>query len=201
MRTLTVVGHGTSRAVPDTALVRLAAVHRAPSLAEALAGAGSAADAISTVGRAHVEAGRIASQDLYVWPAHDDQGRPSGFEARHALTIACPDLAVAGELIGALAIEVGDRLQIDGVSLVVADPSAAMRLARERAFVDARARAEHLARLAGAALGEVQSVSEGGGGSAPRGFDMVAASAKMEVSLEPGETTITDSLTVTWQLL
>lgn len=200
MRTLTVTGHGTSRVAPDTAVVRLAAVHRAPSLAEALAGAESAASSVSAVGRGHVEGARIASQDLNVWPAHDENGRQSGFEARHALAIACPDLAVAGQLLGALAAEVGDRLQIEGVSLVVADPSAALTLAREHAFADARSRAEHLAGLAGAALGEIQSVSEGGVGPGPRSL-AVGGSQKMDVSLEPGETTVTDSITVAWHLL
>ena len=35
-RTVTVTGHGSATAVPDTAVVRVAAVHRAGGMAEAL---------------------------------------------------------------------------------------------------------------------------------------------------------------------
>jgi len=201
MRTITVAGHGTAYAAPDTAEVRVAAVHRDVGLSEALAGAESAREGVVSTSRRHVDAARVASTNLSVWPAHDHEGRPVGFEARHSLTIRCDDLAQAGALVTALAADVGDRLQVESVSLVVADPAEATRVARERAFADARARAEHLAGLAGAALGEVQAVSEGGLSrpmpAADSGFQLTA---KAEASFEPGETAVSTSLTVVFEL-
>ena len=94
MRTLTVTGHGSAAAVPDTALIRLSAVHRARSLAEALAGAESAR------ARAVVKAAGdlvVSTVNLSVWPTNE-QGQQPGFEARHTLTIATGDLEVANEL-------------------------------------------------------------------------------------------------------
>ena len=66
------------------------------------------------------------------------------------------------------------------------DPSAALAQAREAAFADARAKAEHLAALADATLGQVEAVAEGGGAGPvpPGGF---AAMAKADVGLQPGE--------------
>jgi uncharacterized protein YggE len=200
MRTITVAGHGTAYATPDTAEVRVAAVHRDTGLSEALAGAESAREGVVATSRRYVDAARVASTNLSVWPAHDNDGRPAGFEARHSLTIRCDDLAQAGALVSALAADVGHRLQVESVSLVVADPGAAMVLAREHAFADAGARAEHLAGLAGVRLGEVQSVVEGGGGTDWLESAGRAMSAKADASFEPGERAISASLTVTFEI-
>ncbi len=65
-RTVTVSGHGSATAVPDTAVVRVAAVHRAAGMAEALSGAESA--------RAAVVA---AAGDLVVSSTDLSVGRPT----------------------------------------------------------------------------------------------------------------------------
>jgi uncharacterized protein YggE len=194
VRTLTVTGSGFAAAVPDTALVRLSAVHRARSFVEALDGAESArAEVVGAAGDLVV-----STVNLSVWPTNE-QGEQPGFEARHTLTIATGDLAVANELLTKLAHEVGSRLQVEGVDMTVRDPSAAIGSAREAAFADARAKAEHLAALAGATLGQVEALAEGGGpGPMPGGL---AAMAKMDVGLQPGETKLSASLTVTWSLV
>src|SRR5215207_3434827 len=102
MRTVTVTGQGTAREVPDTVVVRVAASQRSQGVAEALTGANSAADEIIAIAREHTDASRIASTNLNVWPAYDNQGQPSGFEARHSLSIACTDVQAAGRLLGEL---------------------------------------------------------------------------------------------------
>ena len=194
MRTLTVTGTGSAAAVPDTALVRLSAVHRARTLTEALAGAESAREAVVTAAGDLV----VSTVNLSVWPTNE-QGEIPGFEARHTLTIATGDLANANELLSDLAYSVSGRLVVEGVELSVLDPSEAIAQAREAAFADARAKADLLAGLADATLGQVEAVTEGGGsGPSPGGF---AAMAKADVGLQPGEREISSSLTVTWSLV
>ena len=129
---------------------------------------------------------------------HDEQNRPAGFQARHSLVIRCPDIEAAGGLLTALADAVGDRLEIEGVSLEVADQTAATAAAREAAYADAVERATHLAGLAGAGLGDVQDVVEGGGfgGGPVRAAKAMSAAA----SFQPGESAIGSSVTVTFQL-
>lgn len=193
-RTVTVSGHGSATAVPDTAVVRVAAVHRAAGMAEALSGAESARAAVVAAAGDLV----VSSTDLSVWPAHDNEGQRAGFEARHALTVTGGDLQSAGALVGRLADEVGDRLQVESVSLSVGDPSAALTEAREAAFAEARARAEHLAGLAGATLGQVQDIAEGAG--APVARQAEAFALKADVGFAPGQTQLTSTVTVTWAL-
>lgn len=192
MRTLTVTGHGRATTVPDTALIRLSAVHRARSLAEALAGAESARAEVVTAAADLV----VSTVNLSVWPTNE-QGQQPGYEARHTLTIATGELAVANELLAKLAYEVGSRLQVEGVDLTVKDPTEAIGKARESAFADARAKAEHLATLADATLGQVEAVAEGGAASAPPAQFVMA---KADVGLQPGETSLAAALTVTWSL-
>lgn len=200
MRTVTVTGHGEARVVPDSAVVRVAAVHRADGVADALAGADSAARQVVATGREHTSAERIGSTSVQIWPAHDREGTPDGFEARHSLVLRCDDIASAGVLLGALAESVGDRLQIEGVSLEVTDRADAETLAREAAYQDAVERADHLARLASAERGEPQEVVEGGA-VALVGRPRAALTAKAaDVALEPGELSVTSTVTVTFQL-
>jgi uncharacterized protein YggE len=129
---------------------------------------------------------------------HDREGDPAGFEARHSLTVRCPDVATAGALLTALAEQVGDGLQVEGVSLELADRAEAEAHARQAAYADAVDRGTQLAALAGAGLGDPQAVLEGGSADVPVGR---ALKASLEAtSLEPGELVVSSSVTVTFQL-
>jgi uncharacterized protein len=195
VRTLTVTGHGQATAVPDAAVVRVSATHRAASLADALAGAESARASIVAAADDLV----VSTVNLSVWPVRDSESAPPQFEARHTLTIATDSVADANSLLQLLSADVGDRLVVEGVDLTVQDPTAAIGEAREAAFADARAKAEHLAALAGASLGQVESLSEGGAVSGPPLTRALAA--KADVGLQPGETALAAVLTVTFALV
>ena len=199
-RTVTVTGQGTARVVPDSAVVNVAAVFRARSVEEAFAGVTSAVEAIFARARTFVDPKEIGSRGLNVWPAHDDAGRQSGFECRHTVKIRCASLEVAGPLLTAVIAEVGDRLEVEGVSLEAGDTSAAQQTAREEAYADAVARATHLAGLAETVLGQPVAISEGGAAQ-PFGREMRAFAAnKADMSFEPGEHAIGAALTVTFAL-
>jgi uncharacterized protein len=200
-RTVTVTGHGSAQAVPDSAVVRVVGVHRAATVAEAVAGVDAAVAAIVRVARGFVvaEGGReadIGSAGLQVWAATTPEGRPDGFDASHQLRVRCPNLPSASALVVGLAEEVGDALRIEAVGLEVTDPAPAAAVARQAAYDDARVRAEHLARLAGAELGDVLVLEDGAPGAVP-----MMARASGTGGFEPGESTVAASVTVTWQLL
>lgn len=197
-RTVTVTGRGSANAVPDTAVVRVAAVHRADGVAEAFAGVASAVAAIGVEARRFTEERKIASTGVQVWPAHDHQGRQSGFEARHSLQVRCPSLDAASSVLQALVDTVGDRLQVEGVALEVSDHGLLVSSAREAAYADAVTRATHLATLVGAELGPIVSLVESADHPAvPYAADL----ARAEAAFEPGENSIGATVTASWQLL
>lgn len=200
MRLLTVTGHGTTHTEPDAADVRVAAVQRAGSVADAVAGVDAAVRLAGATAREFAEGAQISSSGLSVHPHHDHQGEPNGFVARHSLAIRCPDVASAGALVSALADRVGDRLVVESVSLVVTDRQPAEDRAREAAYIDARRRAEHLAELAGERLGLVQSATDS---TQSRHLEMEQAlsfRSSLDISFEGGQQAVSTSVTVTFQM-
>jgi len=172
-------------------------VHRADGVAEALGGADSAARQVIATAGEFTTPERIGTSSVQIWSDHDQHGNPAGFRARHALTVRCDDVASAGGLLSALAENVGDRLEVEGVSLEVADQAAGLRAAREAAYADAVERATQLATLAGAELGDPQEVVEGGFATGPV---RLAKQFAAEAALAPGEAALSSSVTVTFRL-
>ena len=202
MHTVTVTGTGTSKVAPDTAVVRVAAVARGAAVAEAYEAMSASAGSLVEVVARHTEERRIASTGITVWPVHDREGRREGYEARHAYAIGCADLAEAGAMLAELAREVGDELAIDSVGLEVTEDHGAGDKAREAAFQDARERAAALARMAGAGLGAVQTIVEvGAGQGGPGPMPKAAMMRDSAGGLEPGEASVTTSVTVVWELV
>jgi uncharacterized protein len=200
MRALTVVGHGTASAPADVADVRVAVVHRADSVAAAVAGVDEAGrQARAVVGEVTSESA-LPQTDFSVWPRHDHQGVPSGYEARHSLTVRCPDLATAGRLVSALAERLDDRLVVEQVSPVIADRRPVEDEARAAAFEDAKRRATHIAGLARDTLGTVQSIVEGAPPSHVPMLQEAGGRADMDLSFGESRLTVAVSLTVTFAL-
>lgn len=197
-RSVTTTGHGSVALPRDAAVLDVAAVHRGATLSEALAGAESARAAVVSVVRERAAAATVSTQGLQTYPHHHRDGAPSGFEARHALQVRCGGLDDAAGLLQALADGLGDRLSVDGVRLVASPTADHLASAREAAYADARARGEHLARLAGASLGNVVAVVEGGALGGP--VMPVAVTDKAEVGFEGGADDVTTSVTVTWEV-
>ncbi|MEO9324688.1 SIMPL domain-containing protein [Nocardioides sp. C4-1] len=198
-RTVTTTGHGAVAVPRDAANVNVSVSHAGATLAEALAGAESARGLVVEVAREHVDPAAVASQGLSTWARQDHEGRVAGFEARHALRLRCGGLDVAATVLQALADRVGDRLAIDNVELTTSPTPDHLATARERAFTHAREKAEHLAGLAGAALGAVVSVAEAGVGG-PRPVARMELAAKADVDFEGGSDDVGAGLTVTWEL-
>jgi len=198
MRTLTVVGHGSASAPADVADVRVAVLHQADSVTTTVAGVDEAGRQARAVIAEVTSESALSQTDFSVWPRYDQQGVPSGFEARHSLTVRCPDLATAGQLVTALAERLGDRLVVEQVSPVISDRSSVEDEARAAAFEDATRRATRAAGLARDVLGQVQSIVEG---TPPPGAPMLEAAAgrgAADLSFGDGRLTVAVSLTVTF---
>lgn len=167
-RTITVVGTGKVSLVPDVAQVNVGAEARADTVAEAKAEVDRQMAAI----HAAMEEMSIDEKDVQTshysihyerepkavmpeGPVVESQGT---YRVSNMLRVTVRDVETAGEVVDA-AVEAGAN-QVQGVTFTVSDENVWQGQAREKAFSDAEARAAELARLAGAELGSVQSVSE-----------------------------------------
>ncbi len=161
-RTITVSGHGEVSAPPDLGHLRLgvrvtnrdtewalrASNERITAVQKALQDAGVAEDDITL--------GWFSITTVY---DHVDGRRTfRGYQVSHDLSITVREIARTGELLS-IAIHAGAD-DVNGVAFSVENPSPAIDRARERAFENARHKADELARLAGATLGAVVSIRE-----------------------------------------
>ncbi len=119
-----------------------------------------------------------------------------GFTAMNYLTVGIRDLEKLGEVLDAVVEDGANTLNSVNFSLL--DPRPVLDEARKEAVADARARAELLATAAGVKLGDLVSVTEGGGyggGPAPA-FRMDAAS----VPVQHGEVSYQATVSITWEI-
>ena len=152
-----------------------------------------------------VEAGVVvadmATTTTSLWPDHGPDGQAAGYRAALGMSVRLRDLVAASELLPALLVAGGDAARLHSTSLQHSDPAALATTARERAFADARAKAEQLARLSGAELG---AGARRGRGGRPRGTGP-GAQAPLDVCRgldadRPGVGGGAASVTVRWAL-
>lgn len=198
-RTVTTTGVGTASAVPDAVALTVAARHQADSVGDALAGCASAVAALVAVALRFTDEDKVATRSFDVDRWHDRHGEPSGYVATHTLAVLCPGFDQAGDLLTALADEVGDRFAVHGVRPTLTETSALEAQARESAFAGARATAEELAALAGQQVVEAVRIVEGQGRDMPSDMEMLSAPRAASTRFEPGATAVRAVVTVTWR--
>lgn len=199
-RSVTTTGVGTASAVPDAVALTVAVRHQAGSVADALAGCASAVEVLVATARRFTDEDKVATRGFDVDRWHDRDGQPSGYVATHTLAVLCPDFDRAGDLLTALADDVGDRFAVHGVRPMLTETAAVEAQAREAAFAQARSKAEELAALAGQRVVEAVRVVEGSGDVPHHGrLEMLSARAGGGTSFEPGTTEVSAAVTVTWR--
>ena len=202
---ITVTGVGHSAAPPDVMTADLGISVLAANVAKGRALATDRARAlISSLTDRGVANDDIQTTHYAIHPEYDHyegQQRLRGYRVSNDLRVTLRDFGSAGEMLDAAAEAGGDEVTINNVSFSVEDQAEGRDRARETAWNDAVARAEHLARLSGRTLGEVMSIIEAtarqpGPGPLPR---MAMATAD-STPIEAGSTSITVTLEVHFAL-
>jgi uncharacterized protein YggE len=196
--TVTTVGVGSASAVPDAVRLEVAVRHRADSVADALAGCASGVEVFGRTARRFTDEADIATRSFDVDQDYRD-GEPSGYVATHSLSVLCPGFERAGDLLTALADDVGDRLAVHGIRPTITDAEPLQVQAREHAFTDARTKADELAALAGQVVVGALRVVEGGVDHPVGRPELAMARVGGDTRLEPGTSSVTATVTVTWQ--
>jgi hypothetical protein len=161
---IAVAGLGRARRAPDLMRFVLSVEAVRERAAEAMAAAGALADRIVAVAHcAGIAAEDIRTSDVSLRPepAADAHGRRiEGFRAGESFRLTVRRLYHAGPTLELLTGACRDEMRIESVGFGVADRDSLRATARERAFADASARAEHYAQLAGRGLGPLQALDE-----------------------------------------
>ncbi|MBX2998983.1 MAG: SIMPL domain-containing protein [Caldilineaceae bacterium] len=217
-RTITVSGMGEVDARPDRAVVNLGVETQAQSASEAIAQNNEQMQAlINAMTDAGIADENIQTQVVRLSPQYEDQPplppQPTeqvqpmqqqtvprailGYVAVNTVQVRVEDLESVGEILDA-AIEAGSN-RIDGISFEISDSAQLLVEAREAAWNNALQKAEQLAALAGAELGEVLNINASDQGPFPVMQETFAMDAA-RVPIQPGMQSVSTNLQVTWRL-
>ena len=125
----------------------------------------------------------------------------TGYTASNQVNVRFRDIRNTGRILDALVAEGAN--QINGPSLSIDKPEAALDEARVKAIAMGRARAEIYARALGMRVVRLLSVSEGGGYSAPPPVVMMRAEsgvAAADSKIDPGEQQLQVTVAMSFEL-
>lgn len=204
---LEVSAEGRATRVPDIAMVNAGVVTTAPTAAAAFA---ANADQMAKVLAALDKAGiakrdtQTASVQLQPQYRYENNQPPvlTGYQATNSVNVKLRDIARGGRVVDAL-VQAGAN-QVNGPTLAIDEPDAAMDEARADAIKRARARAELYAKAAGLTVARILSISEDGGNDQPVPRPMVmmraAAPQMADTEMRAGEQDVTVRVAVRFVL-
>ena len=197
-RQVTVVGSGQVQGTPDTMTFDVSIQTTAPDSAAAMTQTSDRSQQfIDQLTQNGVDRKDIATVNVSVGPHYGtDPSKIIDYQATNTLTVKIHDLGVAPRVFDVIK-STGDAAHLNSTTLSIGDDSQLVKDARARAFADAKGRAEQYAKLAGVKLGEVISISETGGAQPPVPLTEPRPAA---MPVEPGQQTVSFSVTVVWEI-
>ena len=202
---LEIVATGEVSRVPDIARIGAGVVTSAPTATVALAqNAVKMASVRQALKRAGIADRDIQTSAINLFPDYrqDDRGGTpvlTGYRASNEVSVRFRDIAATGKILDALVAQGAN--QINGPSLSIDKPEEALDEARTAALRIARARADLYARATGKTVGRIIAISEGGGQPSPYGRPMMREmAADASTQIEPGEQSVSVTLSVSFEL-
>ena len=207
-RLISMTGHGEVRAVPDTATISLGVTSYEKTARDALSSNNRAMAAlIDVLAKSGIDKRDMSTSNFNIGPRYvntsNDGSTPAqigGYDVTNTVTVNVRKVDSMGEILDK-AVSAGSN-QVYGISFSVSDADKKIDQARKDALADARRKAELYASAGGFTLGQVVSVSEGGG-MGPQPMVMArAAKADMasDVPLANGEQTLGIDVSATWEI-
>jgi uncharacterized protein YggE len=193
--------------VPDVAVISAGVVSRAATASASLQDSANRMERVlAALKRAGVAERDIQTSSVNLNPEYRYPENQSpqlvGYTATNQLTIRFRDIRNSGKILDALVAEGAN--QINGPSLTIDKPEAALDEARAKAIAEGKARAELYARSMGLRVVRVVSVSESGGYAVPPPAPPMPMAARAydsaETKIVPGEQKLQVSLAMTFEL-
>jgi len=206
---LSVTGRGSAAGAPDLALLRLGVETSDEDVLAAFTQVNEATariiDALLALGieRKDIQTGGLSLyQERPYDPYSDIETGLRFYIARNTLSVTVRDIALVGRALDA-SVQAGAN-NIEELSFGISDAEALEALARERAYADARRRAEHLAALSDLQLGRVFWIEanfvETRPRTAMRAYAVMEDAAGGAATVEGGQLTVNVELRASWGL-
>jgi uncharacterized protein len=202
-RQVTVVGSGEVEGKPDTLTAQVSIQATAPDVTAAMNQSSDRMQAvINALTNSGIDRNDIATTNVTLQPQYSGGDTPAitAYQASNSIDVKIRNLNNASQTLGLIGTTGGDATRINSVSYSIDDDSQLVKDARTRAFDDAKDRAEQYAQLAGLTLGDVISISESAGATPPSPPAPMPRAAMEAVPLEPGQQTVSFSVTAIWEL-
>jgi uncharacterized protein YggE len=194
--------------VPDVAIITAGVVSRSSTASAALQETADRMDKVlAALKRAGVESRDVQTSNVSLNPEYRYPENQSpqlvGYTASNSVTVRFRDIRNSGKILDALVSQGAN--QINGPTLAVDKPEAALDEARARAVATGRARAELYARSLGMRVVRVVAMSESGGYYAPPPAPppppmMARAYESAQTKIEPGEQKLQVNVAMTFEL-
>ncbi len=216
-KSLTVSGEGKATATPDTLSINLGITETGATTQDAQTAMEKKVTAFKgLLKEMNFPENKIQTENLNVYEDYDwtQSGRQSkGYRANQNITLELTgsDIAKRGSEIISQIPALGNII-VNSTNFFVKDPQAGVQAAREKAFENAKIKAEQLAKLSGQKVGKVLSIQDGSSdqNSYPTPYyratnyamDSAGAEAKTisTDTLSAGENTVTHYMTVVFGL-
>ncbi|MGN6112011.1 MAG: SIMPL domain-containing protein [Luteimonas sp.] len=204
---LSVSAQAEAHRVPDVATISAGVVTQATDANAAMRANAAQMDKVM----AAVRAAGIAERDIQTTGVNVNpqyryaENMPpaiTGYQASNTVSLKVRDIGKLGKVLDALVASGAN--QVNGPSFEVDEPEAAYDEARRAALEKAQARAQMYAKALGLRVRRIVSIDEGGGFQPPRPMPVMAMAARAEkaydTAVAPGETTLSASLSVVFEL-
>jgi uncharacterized protein len=205
-RQVTVVGSGQVQGVPDTLTADVSIEFTAPDVTTAMNQTSDRQQAVinALVGagldRKNISTTQVTLEPQYNRPEPSGTAAITAYRATNGLALKIHPTDTASKLLALVVTTGGDATRVSSVSYSIADDSQLVKDARARAFQDATNRAEQYAQLSGMRLGAVLSISEATGAPTAGGPAAPPRAMAAPVPLEPGQQTVSFTVTAAWEL-
>lgn len=209
---VTVSGEGKLQAAPDVAYIRLAVETRAATAKEAQA---NNATKFAALKKVLFEKHKLAAKDVqssgfsvhpdYQYNNKDGTSKIVGYVSAHSVRITTRDLEGIGQLLDDLSAAGANR--VDGIQFDTEKGEQYEIQALEKAMVNAKAKAEALAKAAGRQIKGVVNISESNVSSGPipyyGDYNMAkneAADSAAPTSIQTGQISLSSNVTVVYEM-
>lgn len=205
--TVSVTGVGRVTLTPDWAIFTAGVQTTAPTLSAATQENGARMSAILSALKAAGASERdLRTTGLSIYPQQAPQeGRAPrivGYQVSNMVTVTKDDPAAIGRLLEA-AVN-AEANTVSGVTFTVSDPARGRDSGLRAALVDAKAKAEVLARAAGRSIGRALAITEGGAAAPPVPMPMYRRTAELaraqSVPVESGTEELSFTVSVVFEL-